>query len=154
MLVRKLLNAHQLSWQIQLGILPMLAARNLDIEVLLIVSLYPVRKRQTKSPKINLRNFLQMGIDLFHMKSKFEHKSLINTNYSRDEIHQILDSQGRLVGLFLPPSLSPDEIESVSQAMDTLYSVSRKYAGKKRGEFKVLIHGFQKGGGSIVSLQL
>ena len=63
---------------------------------------------------------------------------------------QLVDSQGKLVGIFIPPSLDSKGIESISQSLLKMELVASRFAGEKRGKFKIITFGLQKGPGAKV----
>jgi hypothetical protein len=64
---------------------------------------------------------------------------------------QIVDFEGKVIGVFLPPTLTEKECDDIWMSLKEMEHIATTRAGEKRGEFMTMTYGIQKGAGSGVS---
>lgn len=71
---------------------------------------------------------------------------------SRDRPILICDLGGTVVGVAVPPC-DKELSKSLTCELEKLRTYGQKYQDSKRGDFEIVQHGLQFGGGVIVSIQ-
>jgi hypothetical protein len=76
---------------------------------------------------------------------------LISLIILRDILILLLDKNGRVIGVAVPPCSNADETDNMKAELQKLRQYGRSCSGSKRGVFEVLEYGLQFGGGSKVA---
>ena len=92
-----------------------------------------------------------MDTSWFHTSESHPYQPVISNFTFRERATIILDSNDKIVALFLPPILAEEEVHAVWKHMDVLEKKATKSAQGIRGQFKVITFGFQNGGGMQVN---